>query len=600
MDINLVLAEAARILHVAERSPAEVVISGGSGAAAILAALRQNSGAENIGTASGETLAAMLLQLQFADGIDYSPGFLGGVQRTVAQKLGDIVDARDFGVKATGLVDDTTALQAAVTYIKDNPLDQLILPPGEMLLSDNITLDTHSSTGSNYFGSFTLTGAGSGVNGSYLHFTNGSLIVQASGHRLSNMRVRSDSGDGIIIRPSTTSGTKYPVRAGMENVRAEYCVGSGITIEDCWVYLMVNVYARFNSEWGIEGKAGANFSTACNGWTILGGEFQGNGTRQGTATGPQLTGGTLRGTGGGIYTGRCVNFRCVGSSIEGNRGDGLKFGNQVRAATVQNVYFEKNGTHHENRDICNDQPTNPGTGLPDMVYASNSFRLSQCNFTPQAENGTEQQRAIELWDVKDLMIKQMQFAAGGASGIYSEEPVWVRETVSNRSTGWMEGGYYGSTDYVKEMLKNSTTRYGRPTKHVFSPNKDFDPATDQATNKTDRYVVSVPPHAGTQIQIEMLTRPNGATGTAKMVTTARRGPSGTTVGIDTDIITYTSSIEMVKTTNTADYSAAPWGHVEVEVARDGDAASPDDTLAVTNKLMSLEITFYQGHIKSGG
>jgi ketosteroid isomerase-like protein len=53
----------------------------------------------------------------------------GPTSRTVKQKFTELINAKDFGVVADGTTDDTTAMTAAVTYIKANG-GILFLPPG--------------------------------------------------------------------------------------------------------------------------------------------------------------------------------------------------------------------------------------------------------------------------------------------------------------------------------------------------------------------------------------------------------------------------------------------------------------------------------------
>ncbi|POS10240.1 hypothetical protein C3Y08_01985 [Burkholderia gladioli] len=82
------------------------------------------SGGTNATTALGATA-----QLQ------YQPA--SGVVRSVAAKLGDIVNALDYGATCTGTGDDTAAIQAAVATGKE-----ITLPPGTCVVTDAITLAT--------------------------------------------------------------------------------------------------------------------------------------------------------------------------------------------------------------------------------------------------------------------------------------------------------------------------------------------------------------------------------------------------------------------------------------------------------------------------
>lgn len=499
------------------------------------------------------------------------------VARTAESKLRDVINAKDFGVAADGSTDDTTALQNAIDYMTSNEVDGLVLPRGEILLSGDVTIPPHSGV-TDYDRSVTLIGQGAGENGSFLHFTSGSLIVNASSHYLADFQVTSDDTNGIEIKPST--GTiKYPARSMMKNISAYDCAESGITIEDCWVYVMINIMARRNTKYGIEGKAGVNFSTACNGWKIMGGEFQGNGAA--------VASGASKSTGGGIFTGRCVNLILDAVSIEGNVGDGLVLGEQMRGLAVIGGYFEKNGSNHLDCDIRNDAPSSPAFG-PNSVFIVNP------NFTPQATNGTVQERAIDLYDVIDLKIVNPQFFEEGSAGVYSAEPIRVRETLDGRCTGWVEGGAYLSLNYTQAMVKNETFRFGYPTRHRFCPDLAL---VDAATTTSQRFFVPMSNLAGRRVDVNHYTRPNAATGTARLITTIRRGPAGSSVSIKTDDVVYASSVNSKTQTNFTSYSAASWGQTEVTVARDG--AHANDTLAADTRLLCVEIITYEGRVAAG-
>lgn len=69
-----------------------------------------------------ETLEQVVTDLESSGGSDRI-GFVqsGGVARTVQDKLRDNVSAKDFGVVGDGNVDDTTAIQDAITFTSENP-----------------------------------------------------------------------------------------------------------------------------------------------------------------------------------------------------------------------------------------------------------------------------------------------------------------------------------------------------------------------------------------------------------------------------------------------------------------------------------------------
>lgn len=489
------------------------------------------------------------------------------------------------GVSASATAaDNLTALQAAIDHVTSTGGLVLELPPGEILIDGDLIVPPLSGDSPIYSRTLVIRGAGPGENGSWLHFTSGSLRVRTSNHWLRDFRVTSDDADGIVIEPQTAPSNRYPVRSGMENVRAEYCELSGITFADCWIYTIVNCFARFNKVAGIEGKTGSLTNLACNNLNISGGEFQGNGSIAGTPTGG---GGSLKGTGAGIITGRCVQFSILNSAIEGNYGDGLVLSEQCRGLTLLSVYFEKNGTHPDNRDILNAQPGSSANG-PNSVFIVNS------NFTPQNANGTAQARAIDLWDVIDLKIVNPQIYALSGPVLYSAEPIRVRESTASRSTGWIEGGWYGSSGYTQEWLLNETARFGRPRKTVFSPNLEMTKGAGDTSSQ--RYFIRVPLGCGSRVDVNLITRPNAATGTARIVRGLYRGQAGTAFSTTAFDVAYASSVNSVYTATNSSNASMPGTHVEVLITRDEDHAN--DTLAASLYLQSIEITIYEGRVSA--
>jgi hypothetical protein len=65
----------------------------------------------------------------------FTPSGAGGVQRTVENKLRDVVSVKDFGAVGDGTTDDYAAFTAATTYCNDNNKRSLLIPPGNYSLS---------------------------------------------------------------------------------------------------------------------------------------------------------------------------------------------------------------------------------------------------------------------------------------------------------------------------------------------------------------------------------------------------------------------------------------------------------------------------------
>ncbi|HWV59191.1 MAG TPA: hypothetical protein VN034_00940 [Sphingopyxis sp.] len=480
---------------------------------------------------------------------------------------------------------NATALQAAVDHVTSNGGLELQLPPGVIEIDGDIVVNPfiEDLSGSNHWNQITIRGIGAGRNGTWLKFTSGSLRVRSPAHMIRDLRVSSADADGIVLEPTGGSPNRYPVRAMMSNVRVENCAGSGIVLTDMWEYLMIGVFARYNANFGIEGREGIEFDLGCNALTILGGQMQGNGTIGGSPIG---SGGSAKSSGGGIRVGSGYQVNLYGVTLEGNVGDGLVLAEEVRGLLVDGVYFEKNGRHPEDRDIRNDQPGSSPNG-PNSIIIRNS------NFTPQQYNGTIAERAIDLYDVHDLRIVNPQFLTSGGNG-YSAPPIRIRESTVGRATGWIEGRYYGSIEAYPTLLTNDTARFGFPRKQVFSTNLEMTKGSSDTT--FGPIFVRMPKHCGRRVDVNYMTRPDAATGTARIVRDLRRGPAGTPFsnpGLD---VNYDSTVESVYINTNSSHNLLPGGHLEIRVTRDQGHAN--DTLAASLYLQSVEVVTYEGVISA--
>lgn len=99
--------------------PAAITVSRASGAVAFSTPLALGSG----GTGASTALTA-------TDNLQVQQSGTGSVARTVAAKLKDVIDARDYNVKCDGLTNDTTSINNAITAAAGK---RLILPAGTCL-----------------------------------------------------------------------------------------------------------------------------------------------------------------------------------------------------------------------------------------------------------------------------------------------------------------------------------------------------------------------------------------------------------------------------------------------------------------------------------
>jgi hypothetical protein len=497
-----------------------------------------------------------------------------------------LFNAAITGVSASATATaNTVALQAALDHVAATGGLGLQLPPGELSFDDDVIIPTHDNdlSGSTAFSQIAVKGMGSGENGTFLNFSHGSLRVRSTNFHLADFRVTSADSDGIIYEPMGSDPERYAVRGITERVRSENCAGSGFVYTDAWENLMIGCFARYNGGWGIEGRDGPDFAIGCNALTIIGGQYQGNGTIGGTPVG---SGGSDKSTGGGIYTGAGNHWNLYGNTIEGNVGDGLVFGERLRGCLIDGVYFEKNGRNPLDRDIRNAAP-GVATDGPNSIIIRNS------NFTPQDYNGTIGERAIDLYDVHDLRIVNPQFFTSGGNG-FSQPPIRIRETTANRACGWVEGRYYTSTGAYPTLLTNETARFGFPRKHVFSPNFEMTKGAGDTT--WGPVFIHMPGHCGRRVDANYISRAAAGSGTARIVRNLARGPAGTLFSAAATDVAYAGAVNSVYTTTNSSHNSLPGTHVEVSITRDEDHAN--DTLAASLRLQSVEITTYEGVISA--
>jgi hypothetical protein len=77
----------------------------------------------------------------------YDPAGTGAVATTVQSKLREVVSVKDFGATGDGTTDDTTAIQAAITYAQSGNGCVVYMPAGIYVISDTLDITpTYSGT----------------------------------------------------------------------------------------------------------------------------------------------------------------------------------------------------------------------------------------------------------------------------------------------------------------------------------------------------------------------------------------------------------------------------------------------------------------------
>lgn len=108
-----------------------------------------------------------------SDSVSFLQAGTGAVSRTVQAKLRDTVSVKDFGATGDGTTDDTTSVQAALTYALQNN-ERLYFPRGIYLVTAGLTLNGVAA--SNYGKLVQLEGVGGQVDG-----TPGASIIKWGG-----------------------------------------------------------------------------------------------------------------------------------------------------------------------------------------------------------------------------------------------------------------------------------------------------------------------------------------------------------------------------------------------------------------------------------
>lgn len=152
--------------------------------------------------------------------ITYTPAGTGAVATTVQAKLRETVSVKDFGAVGDGVADDTAAIQAAFTYVRDNG-GALTFPFGTYLVSAQLTLQRSSS---GHAKRWVIEGNGSTIQSSY---TAGELVVVGA---TSFTYFVEDGGtviqDLFIVGSETVSGSSGAEPTYTQTGLYLYCAGN--------------------------------------------------------------------------------------------------------------------------------------------------------------------------------------------------------------------------------------------------------------------------------------------------------------------------------------------------------------------------------------
>lgn len=190
--------------------------------------------------------------------IAYDPPFSGSVQRTLEDKISDVVSVKDFGATGDGITFDTDAIKAAIDYAIANG-KSVYVPSGTYICTYNVLLFTFSTSTTKTFCLF-----GDGAS-SILKMGDG--LVGASNRRFFDMRP-SVNMDAIEIKnilfdnnarnsPSPPSPYDYEQShtlrfAGASGTTTKLLKYSGVIVKDPVADGMNNQGTGIISNWVIE------------------------------------------------------------------------------------------------------------------------------------------------------------------------------------------------------------------------------------------------------------------------------------------------------------------------------------------------------------
>lgn len=325
----------------------------------------------------------------------------GAVNRTIYQKLADIVSVKDFGAVGNGVADDTAAFQAAIDSLPKSGLTNgggtIFIPAGNYLITGTgIFIDTPQVTllgegmcnqedvAQTYATSnLQYTGTGFAINiGQNAPYSFSNYLF---GVQLKNFGIKgtATAQGGILIGKANINYA--PVRFHMENVSVMYCsnasAGHGILINYCVSGYFTNIYSYKNRNGvTIEGGTTLNFDSLITRGNTNFGMFVDTGTNSTT----DLT----------------IDSQSI---FESNGNEGLYFYADTAdqgLLSVRNSHFEANcylggshyqfkvdgvGTYRVERLVADALRFATTTGLGEMYvnYTSQAV-ISNCSFEAQA------------------------------------------------------------------------------------------------------------------------------------------------------------------------------------------------------------------------
>jgi hypothetical protein len=187
--------------------------------------------------------------ISFFDPMDDGASSIGYGERTVSDKLGEVVSVKDapFNAKGDGVTDDTAAIQAAITWAQSQANgSRVVLPAGQCRTTRPLTISGAKS--------IELVGTGPG---SVLipHGLAGAAVIDIDGGVNSNLSILADfqiaaPTSGTAVGIDATGATAWTVRnvriSGM-TVGVKVAASYAMSFQDCYVGNCTDSAFRFTS-----------------------------------------------------------------------------------------------------------------------------------------------------------------------------------------------------------------------------------------------------------------------------------------------------------------------------------------------------------------
>lgn len=271
--------------------------------------------------------------------------------RTVASKLNDYANVKDFGAKGNGVDDDTLAIQAAL----DSSLN-VYIPSGNYLVSQGLLIRGSAHIFGDGCREQEAASYTAPIQGTTIFATASINIFETdpnigpSGHSrilIENLHLQgAPDVDWIVTNPSKMgkNGIHFSnaPNAIINNVRSCVFKESGFYYLGCLCLTMIRCSTHYCYRYGIECEEGGTGTTAANAALILGGRYNIN--RLGAITTGNST----------------LGFNIIGVTMESNgvaysgQGYGVYLTGRTLAVNINNCYFEGNrcnvviGTDNDN------------------------------------------------------------------------------------------------------------------------------------------------------------------------------------------------------------------------------------------------------------